>query len=327
MNDRTLLHLTVRSDLLDDFSGPKPAPTLGDKSPTVTNHDNEQASKTATSDRAAEEFSKQLQEQMAALMSEAEESPEMQRELEAMVEELGEAVAKGEDPQRQGSSAHSDNYTKGEKSFQETIRQTMERIQTSGEHATAATTSDDPDDVLARMLGQMKNGILDDAGSEEDFSKMLMNMMEQLTNKDILYEPMKELQDKFPAWMDKNRSVTSAKDLKRYEEQQRLAGEIVSRFNDEDYSDSNAADRQYIVERMQLVNQSVLSSCRLQELILSRCKQPAVHLPILLAIWTLHMKHWEILTQDVLSNDTTAAADDATAPMNFAAKSTLYQPR
>jgi len=33
---------------------------------------------------------------------------------------------------------------------------------------------------------------------------MLLGMMEQLTNKDILYEPMKELDDKFPDWMEKN---------------------------------------------------------------------------------------------------------------------------
>lgn len=127
----------------------------------------------------------------------------------------------------------------------------MERMQTSGDQATAAATSDDSDDILAQMLKDMQGGGLGGAGGDEDFSKMLMGMMEQLTNKDILYEPMKELHDKFPGWMTKNRNSTKPDDLQRYEEQQRLVEEIVGKFEEEGYSDSNAADREYIVERMQ----------------------------------------------------------------------------
>ena len=82
---------------------------------------------------------------------------------------------------------------------------------------------------------------------------MLMGMMEQLTNKEILYEPMKELHVKFPDWMERNRGKTKGEDLKRYEEQQRLVGEIVGRFEMKGYSDERAEDREFIVERMQLV--------------------------------------------------------------------------
>ena len=92
------------------------------------------------------------------------------------------------------------------------------------------------------------------AGGEEEFSKMLMGMMEQLTNKEILYEPMKELHDKFPAWLAANREKTGAEDLKRYEDQHALVNEIVARFEASTYTDSNAADREYIVERMQKVS-------------------------------------------------------------------------
>ena len=56
---------------------------------------------------------------------------------------------------------------------------------------------EDPDDILAQMLMEMQNGSSDDASNEERFSKMLMNIMEQLTNKEILYKPVKELHDKF----------------------------------------------------------------------------------------------------------------------------------
>ncbi|KAL6873354.1 Pex19 protein family domain-containing protein [Trichoderma longibrachiatum] len=138
----------------------------------------------------------------------------------------------------------------GGAAFQDTIRRTMERMQTSGEQATAAAAAGGDDDFLSEMLKQLTSGEFA-GGSEEDFSKMLMGMMEQLTNKEILYEPMKELHDKFPAWLAKNKDSVPADDLKRYMEQKVIVEEIVAKFNEPTYSDSNAADREYIVDRMQ----------------------------------------------------------------------------
>ncbi|KAL6878750.1 Pex19 protein family domain-containing protein [Trichoderma novae-zelandiae] len=138
----------------------------------------------------------------------------------------------------------------GGAAFQDTIRRTMERMQSSGEQATAAAAAGGEDDFLTEMLKQLTAGELA-GGSEEDFSKMLMGMMEQLTNKEILYEPMKELHDKFPAWIAKNKDSVPADDLKRYMEQKTIVEEIVAKFNEPTYADSNAADREYIVDRMQ----------------------------------------------------------------------------
>ena len=212
------------------------------------------------SDAAADEFSKQLQEQMAALMGSVDESPEMRKEIENMMKELGAATDPGASADQQPQSKDGAKAkaivpaTSSEEPFQETIRKTMERMQASGEQATAAAKSSEPDDMLAQMLKEMQNSGLDGAaGDEEGFNKMLLGMMEQLTNKEILYEPMKELHDKFPDWMAKNKSRTKAEDLKRYEEQQRLVGEIVGRFEMKGYEDEKAEDREYIVERMQLV--------------------------------------------------------------------------
>ncbi len=144
----------------------------------------------------------------------------------------------------------------GDESFQDTIRRTMERMQSSGDQATAAAASGGSDDFMSELLKQMASGAggAGGEGGEEEFSKMLMGMMEQLTNKEILYEPMKELHDKFPAWLAANGEKTGAEELKRYEDQHALVNEIVARFEASTYSDSNAADREYIVERMQKVS-------------------------------------------------------------------------
>ncbi|ROV99575.1 hypothetical protein VPNG_07722 [Cytospora leucostoma] len=209
-----------------------------------------------------EEFAKQLQAGMAELMGGMDSSPELQaqfenifKELGAASEETGEAPSSAAAPAAEAARDTKASSSSGpDASFQETIRRTMERMQSSGEQATAAAQNEGSDDFMAELLKQMQAGGLGEdglEGSEEDFSKMLMGMMEQLTNKDILYEPMKELNDKFPDWMEKNEGKISEEDRKRYELQQKFAKEIVTKFEESTYSDSNAADREYIVERMQ----------------------------------------------------------------------------
>ncbi|ROW00805.1 hypothetical protein VMCG_06538 [Cytospora schulzeri] len=252
------------SDMLDDFSAVKIDP----KKPQVSDAGPGRPSTSTQAPEAEDDapldddFAKQLQAGMAELMGEIDNSPEMQAQFESIFKELGAAAAAtGEAPSPSSAPAAeapkdtkaSSSSTGADASFQETIRRTMERMQASGEQATAAAQSEGSDDFMAELLKQMQAGGLEGGleGSDEDFSKMLMGMMEQLTNKDILYEPMKELNDKFPDWMAKNKDSISEEDKKRYEVQEGLAKEIVAKFEESTYSDSNTADREYIVDRMQ----------------------------------------------------------------------------
>ncbi|KAI0433578.1 Pex19 protein family-domain-containing protein [Xylaria sp. FL1042] len=205
-------------------------------------------------DDFSEDFQKQLQAGMAELMGDLEGSPDMQAQFENIFKELGATATTGSSDES-GSIPKPPEGIAAElsqdASFQETIRRTMERMQASGDQATAAATAEgSEDDFIAEMMKAMKDMPGGD-GSEEDFSKLLMGMMEQLTNKEILYEPMKELNDKFPGWMEKNKDTIAEGDLKRYQEQQVLVGEMVAKFEEPTYSDSTAADREYIVDRMQ----------------------------------------------------------------------------
>lgn len=213
-----------------------------------------------------EDFTSQLQAGMADLLGELEGSPEMQKQLEDLVREFGAATtgpapAGGQQPaastglDANPASASASTATKSaEESFQETIQRTMERMQASGNQASvaAASTAGD-DDILAQMLREMEKGGAGGGEGDEDFSKMLLGMMDQLTNKEILYEPMKDLNDKFPGWMEANGAKLAAEERDNYAEQMRLIREIVVKFEAKDYSDSNPADREYIVDRMQKV--------------------------------------------------------------------------
>lgn len=139
-------------------------------------------------------------------------------------------------------------------SFEDTIRRTMERMSTSDATATNAATqsSNSEEDMLAQLLRAMESeGGPGADGEDGDLSKMFMGMMEQLTNKEMLYEPMKELDTKFPEWLRKNKGKLSSEDSTRYENQRRIVGEIVGKFEEAGYSDEDSSCREFIWERMQ----------------------------------------------------------------------------
>ncbi|KAF8252890.1 Pex19 protein [Wilcoxina mikolae CBS 423.85] len=187
---------------------------------------------------------------MADLLNDVNESPEMQGQFEKLAKELNDAMAstasKTTTPGPSSAPAAAADPTAAK--FQDRIKQTMERMKSSNAEVDAGLAEPDSDDFLAEMLKSM--GGTGEAG-EEDFSNMLVNMMEQLTSKEILYEPMKELYEKYPEWIRKNEAKESKENMVRYREQFSIVKDIVLKFDEPNYKDENDADREYIVERMQ----------------------------------------------------------------------------
>ena len=183
----------------------------------------------------------------------------MQAEFQKMFKEMAEASAADEagrgtkSAASQGEPSKSSAQPPSDADFQETIRRTMERMKTSGDKATEDLSNDNSQDMLNDLMSLLGSGLGEEGGDEGGLNKMLMGMMEQLTNKEILYEPMRELHEQFPEWLEKNKDKVSDEDKKRYEEQRVIVAEIVAKFDEPGYSDDNAAQREYIVERMQKV--------------------------------------------------------------------------
>ena len=298
--------------MLDEFSSAKIEDKQDVLKPTTT-----PAAVTETEQEAGgeeDDFAKELQAGMAELLGQFQNNPEMQQEFEQMMTGLGQAAATTNGPlaasatakpqSKSGDSKLAAASKSGEESFQETIRKTMERMQNSGETASAAAASSSEEDMLAKMLKEMESGNFAglDGGNEEDFNKMLMGMMEHLTNKDMLHEPMKELQDKFPNWLESHKGTVSAEDLARYKEQQATVGRIVARFERAGYSDSKKEDREYIVDQMQKVTSLGLHVHLSYANAVFRCK-PLVHLRrTWLEIWAPRKKCSQTWMADVLSN-------------------------
>ncbi|EAW09671.1 putative peroxisomal membrane protein receptor Pex19 [Aspergillus clavatus NRRL 1] len=137
-------------------------------------------------------------------------------------------------------------------SFNDAIQRTIHRMKESGDKATAAATEEGglSEDVLMQLLKSLEDG----AGAGDDdlgFTKMIAGMMEQFTNKEMLYEPMKELDGKWGPWLKENRGKVADEDMERYEKQAKLVTQIVEKFEEEGYTDEDPKHRGYVWERMQ----------------------------------------------------------------------------
>ena len=221
-----------------------------------------------------DDFAKQLQAGMAEMMRELESNPDMAKQFEELMGGqlsdinnesanhgiIEEAKSLSGDNAGSAASVGESTSTPGP-SFQDSIKRTMDRMRQSNESASAANAppgKGSEEDFMTQMLNEIAQGGGGGEGNPEDaFSNMLLGMMEQLTNKEILYEPMKELDAKFPAWLSErepgsSKESTITEDARsKYKEQQVLVHEIVQRFEKPNYSDQNSQDREFIVEKMQ----------------------------------------------------------------------------
>lgn len=153
------------------------------------------------------------------------------------------------------SPSGSATTTKGKpSSFEDTIRNTMARMESSSAAASSATaqsSSKSEEDMLAEMLRALESETGSGGDSEGDLSKMFLGMMEQLTNKDMLYEPMKELDTKYPEWLAENQPKLVKGEYERFVRQRAIVQQIVVKFEEKGYSDDNPACREFIWEKMQ----------------------------------------------------------------------------
>ncbi|KAG9988763.1 hypothetical protein KCU78_g20143, partial [Aureobasidium melanogenum] len=185
--------LSDLDDMLDDFS----AASIKDQKPAAPSTSTAQSSTTAQSIPSSssippqppaedDDFARQLQAGMAELLGGLDEDPEMQKQFEQMMKELSVAAEQeaASTPAPSADAAPKPNTTSSSSAkpaFASTIEKTMERMQASGQSASAAAASSSQDDMLAQMLKDLEAGnfpAMD--GDQGDFNSMLMGMMEQL---------------------------------------------------------------------------------------------------------------------------------------------------
>ncbi|KAH7890607.1 Pex19 protein [Phlebopus sp. FC_14] len=134
--------------------------------------------------------------------------------------------------------------------FQSRIRSTVNKLK---ESESGLNTSDfgatGSEDSLEALLSKLGSGA-DAPESEEELQGVLEAMMGQLMSKEVLYEPLKELSEKFPGYILDNNSTISAEDKKRFDAQIVCIKKLLDAFEAGDYREDDDKSRQLIAELM-----------------------------------------------------------------------------
>ncbi|KAG0147873.1 hypothetical protein CROQUDRAFT_42285 [Cronartium quercuum f. sp. fusiforme G11] len=202
------------------------------------------------SEHLPDDFARDLAEGMEALLSslKEEDGGEFKKHLEAMI--ASEVDSNSLDLLQALGNAGNDSNTKKTtsfdkpgpstsvndpqppQSFQDAIRSTMEKLKESDSSAkNNHITEPASDEELAALFEQMMSaeGGLPD---ESQLQTMLQGFMEELMSKEVMYEPLKEMNQQFPGWLDENRNKLSKEDLDRYQTQSEIVSKVVKKFED-----------------------------------------------------------------------------------------------
>lgn len=194
---------------------------------------------------------------------------ELMRQFEAMMAGFGGGPTTASTSTAPGSSsAPAAGGASGSKpaNFNDAIAATMAKLKESDASATSSSAAaDNPFAGLSGAEGEEMAKLLAALGGSGDLSglegamdnpeltKMLEGMMDELMSREILYEPLKELRDKYPAYLAGSDSHDiSADDRKRYEQQFAYITQIVAVFDDPKY---DAKDAQMAARVQELMNQ------------------------------------------------------------------------
>ena len=112
-------------------------------------------------------------------------------------------------PQEQEAESSSSSSTFGAKKGNEDEDDVAATLASILEQMTTMDKEDDDDPRCFPPKGDF------DVGSFNP-DDIVDGMMEQLLSKDLMYEPMKQVADRFPAWLEANKDHLSVEDLERY---------------------------------------------------------------------------------------------------------------
>lgn len=213
-------------DLLDEFEPAKVA-----KPPASESDANTTETKKDSAAPLNDEFTHNIEELIKDLNIEDPESKAQFEQLVKQFEETHQEDAKhASDPQN----------------FDSVMRETMERLKKSGDTIDEQLKLDpvggNPEDMLTQLLAGLGSG----GDGDFDMSKLLADMLEQLSSKEVLYEPIKDLNDKFPAFLAEKKGVIPDDQHAKYTQQYEVTNQILAVFAEPDYDSENMQKREQV---------------------------------------------------------------------------------
>lgn len=215
-------------DLLDEFDEQVPP------APASESDGNTTATKNASTHPLNDEFTHNIEELIKDLNIE---DPDAKVQFEQLV--------------KQFEDTHKDDAKKLQdpQNFDSVMKDTMERLKKSGDTIDEQLKNDPSGGNPEDMLSQLMAGLGGAGGDDLDMSKLLADMLEQLSSKEVLYEPIKDLNDKFPDYLKESKGTISDDDHEKYTKQYEITNQILAVFNAPDY-DNESREKSDQVNRL-----------------------------------------------------------------------------
>jgi len=135
--------------------------------------------------------------------------------------------------------------------FQDKIKQAVNKLKESESNLQADGKSPNAP-ANAESFEALLNSLdeLGDGGDDKELAGLLENMMGELMSKSMLYEPLSELAQNFPPYLEKPPNPLSDEDRERYGVQLDCVRRILAVFDEPGYDDKNTESQQRIANLM-----------------------------------------------------------------------------
>ncbi|XP_072948502.1 peroxisomal biogenesis factor 19 [Epargyreus clarus] len=195
----------------------------------------------------SEEFIKeaaaQFENNMAAILGTFSGVPEEQITQEQIAQtfsKMAEAAAQVLKPQSQANEAVQESDPAVQEKIDEVsaaISQTLQNLNTNTENLQTPFSEQD----LAGMFNNFNLG--EGAQDNNMFVPFMQGMMQSLLSKEVLYPSLKELVEKYPAWLADNKGKIEQSEYERFEKQKSLMEKVCAELEPEQESDPEDVKR------------------------------------------------------------------------------------
>ncbi|KAH3684489.1 hypothetical protein WICPIJ_004539 [Wickerhamomyces pijperi] len=219
------------------------------KEPTTSNPATETNATLDGSDD--EQIQKQLNEMMEAMDRE---QPGTASQFQSLLDEVAKMDQFTTAAINNSASTEKPSSPNGpSKDFKSTIADTLNRVKQSGGKVDQSIKDEnnDPAKLVQDLFSQLN--IEDTMGEtgDLDLSSLLADMLDHLVQKDMLYEPLKDIDSKYPQWLIDNQPTITAEQFQKYHKQSIIIHEIVSKFEEESYRDDSKPHKEFISAKLE----------------------------------------------------------------------------
>ncbi|GLD93492.1 hypothetical protein PINS_up002084 [Pythium insidiosum] len=194
----------------------------------------------ATTDQTADHEMETLKESMAKFLEDAQ-NPEFQQVLEQAFRELSTDGGDGADIEKLLGSLSMKSGDAGAAAAPEVADEDLDvNVGVAKTLQNMAKAVEDMEGLESAKMEEMGEEMMEEMlrkfetmGEKSDFQDLVDGMMQQLLSKDVMYDPMKQICERYPSWLAEKQPLLPAEDYERYGKQYQYFQRIIAVYESE----------------------------------------------------------------------------------------------